>query len=92
MLSQLTVNAQCINLKPQQVTLDDKDLRELSVTWLRSKIGVVGQEPVLFNTTIGENIRYGLESATKTDIENAARQSNAHDFIKTLPQVSHFKT
>lgn len=67
--------------------LDNNDLRDLSVTWLRKNIGVVGQEPVLFNTTIGENIKYGYDAATQEEIEFAAKQSNAHDFIKILPKV-----
>ena len=53
--------------------------------WLRSHIGVVSQEPVLFDTTIAENIRYGKEDATMEDIEEAAKQANAHDFIASLP-------
>lgn len=54
--------------------------------WLRSNIGVVGQEPTLFATTIYENIRYGNKSATQADIERAAKKALAHDFIKRLPQ------
>lgn len=68
-----------------QILLDDRDLRDLNVNWLRSSIGVVGQEPVLFGTTVYENIRYGRESATQLDIENAARAANAHNFIVNLP-------
>lgn len=54
--------------------------------WLRSNIGVVGQEPTLFATTIYENIRYGNRSATNADIERAARKALAHEFITRLPQ------
>ncbi|XP_016941168.4 multidrug resistance protein homolog 49 isoform X1 [Drosophila suzukii] len=68
------------------VKLDGRDLRTLNVGWLRSQIGVVGQEPVLFATTIGENIRYGRPSATQADIEKAARAANCHDFISRLPK------
>ena len=60
-------------------------MRDLNIKWLRSKIGVVSQEPVLFDTTIAENIRYGREDATLEDIKNAARNANAHDFISDLP-------
>ncbi|XP_004537388.1 multidrug resistance protein homolog 49 [Ceratitis capitata] len=67
------------------VRLDGRDLRELNVSWLRSQIGVVGQEPVLFGTTIAENIRYGKPSATQEEIEKAARMANCHDFIVKLP-------
>ena len=67
--------------------LDDHDVKSLNVSWMRKQIGVVGQEPVLFNTTIIENIRYGFEGASQSDIEAAAKEANAHDFITKLPQV-----
>lgn len=72
------------------ILLDDNNLYDLNVNWLRARIGVVGQEPVLFATTIYENIRYGYEYATKEQIEEAARMANAHDFILKLPSVSVF--
>lgn len=62
-----------------------KDIRTLNIKWLRSHVGVVSQEPVLFDTTIAENIRFGKEDATMDDIHNAARKANAHDFIAQLP-------
>lgn len=68
------------------VLLDNRSLNELNVNWLRQKIGVVGQEPVLFGTSILENIRYGHEEATVEEIENAAKVANAHNFIINLPQ------
>jgi ATP-binding cassette, subfamily B (MDR/TAP), member 1 len=55
------------------------------VGWLRSCIGVVGQEPVLFATTIAENIRYGFPESTQEDIEKAAEIANCHTFITKLP-------
>ena len=67
--------------------LDGNDVREVSVRWLRAQIGLVGQEPVLFNTTVRENIRYGREDATDADIEAVAKQANAHQFIMKLPMV-----
>jgi ATP-binding cassette subfamily B (MDR/TAP) protein 1 len=67
------------------VMVDGNDVKELNVAWLRKHIGVVGQEPVLFNTTISENISFGAEGATEKDIEEAAREANAHDFISKLP-------
>ncbi|XP_045448213.1 ATP-dependent translocase ABCB1 [Melitaea cinxia] len=67
------------------VTIDGNDVRNVSVRWLRAQIGLVGQEPVLFSTTIRENIRYGREDATDEDIEKVARQANAHEFIMKLP-------
>lgn len=70
-----------------QVLIDGVDVREYNVRWLRQHVGVVSQEPVLFGTTISENIRYGRDDATQEDIERAAKQANAHDFISLLPQV-----
>lgn len=52
---------------------------------MRNNIGIVGQEPVLFATTVEENIRYGNRSASFEEIERAAIKANAHDFIKKLP-------
>ncbi|KAI5635212.1 ABC transporter transmembrane region domain-containing protein [Phthorimaea operculella] len=68
------------------VIFDGHDVRSLSVRWLRAQVGLVGQEPVLFNTTVRENIRYGREDASNEDIEAAARQANAHHFIHKLPK------
>ncbi|XP_049873104.1 ATP-dependent translocase ABCB1-like [Pectinophora gossypiella] len=68
------------------VLIDGHDVREVSVRWLRAQVGLVGQEPVLFNTTVRENIRYGREDASDADIEAAARQANAHQFITKLPK------
>jgi ABC-type multidrug transport system fused ATPase/permease subunit len=59
---------------------------EYNLGWLRQHVGVVSQEPILFQTTITENIRLGRLEATQEDIENAARIANAHDFIMTLPR------
>lgn len=66
--------------------LDDHNIKDFDLKWLRSNIGVVSQEPALFATTIYENIRYGNQRATRTDIEKAARKALAHDFITRLPQ------
>ncbi|EFA00893.1 ATP-dependent translocase ABCB1 [Tribolium castaneum] len=68
-----------------EVSLDGKNLKDFDLTWLRNNIGVVGQEPVLFATTIAENIRYGNSKATDEEIKNAAIKANAHEFIKKLP-------
>lgn len=64
------------------------DIRQMKLSWLRSKIGVVGQEPVLFGATIAENIKYGRLNVTQKEIEEAAKNANAHDFIMKLPQVT----
>ena len=61
------------------------DVRSLNINWLRGYIGVVSQEPVLFDTTIAENIRYGREEASMADIQTAAMAANAHSFISELP-------
>ena len=53
---------------------------------------MVSQEPVLFATTIAENIRYGRDDATQEEIEQAAKMANAHDFISTMPKVGHYRT
>ncbi|NXO33322.1 ABCBB protein, partial [Locustella ochotensis] len=68
------------------ITLDGHDIRSLNIQWLRSQIGIVEQEPVLFATTIAENIRYGQDEATMEDIIKAAKQANAYNFIMDLPQ------
>ena len=67
------------------ITLDGKDLRDFRVKDLRSLIGNVNQEAILFNDTIYNNIAFGVESATQTEVEQAARIANAHDFIIATP-------
>ena len=68
-----------------KVLLDGMNIKDFNVAHLRSMIGYVGQEPTLFATTIAGNIRYGNPSATQEDIEAAAKQANAHDFIVSFP-------
>ncbi|CAG9838848.1 unnamed protein product [Diabrotica balteata] len=68
-----------------EVILDGNNIKDYDLTWLRSQIGVVGQEPILFGTTILENIRYGKDGVTEEDIIQAAKKANAHNFIKSLP-------
>ena len=69
------------------VEVDGVDICQLNIKWLRNHIGVVSQEPVLFAKSIAENIRYGRDGITQQDIEKAAADANAHDFISELPQV-----
>ena len=69
------------------VEIDGIDIRKLNVHWLRNRIGVVSQEPVLFAKTIAENIRYGRDGITQQEIEKAAADANAYDFINDLPYV-----
>lgn len=67
--------------------MDDTDLKDLNVHWLRTNIGIVSQEPVLFGVSIAENIRYGQPNCTHQDIIDAAMTANAHSFIIKLPKV-----
>lgn len=62
------------------------DIKSLNVNWYRDQIGYVGQEPTLFNETIAKNIAYGAPDATREQIEEAARQANAYDFIMKFPE------
>ena len=62
------------------------DIKSLNVAWYRDQIGFVQQEPVLFNDTIANNIAHGAPGATREQIEDAARQANAYDFISGFPE------
>ena len=67
------------------VKIDNVDIRRYDPSWLRgTAIGLINQEPVLFATTVLENIRYGRPSATDVEVKEAARQANAHDFIEVI--------
>ncbi|XP_062979770.1 ATP-dependent translocase ABCB1-like [Elgaria multicarinata webbii] len=68
-----------------QITIDGHDIRTLNIKWMRENIGIVSQEPVLFATTIAGNIRFGREDITDAEIEQAAKEANAYDFISKLP-------
>ncbi|GLJ21858.1 hypothetical protein SUGI_0408710 [Cryptomeria japonica] len=68
-----------------KVMVDSKDIRKFKVRSLRKHIGLVQQEPALFATTISENIMYGRDGATETEVIEAAKLANAHDFISSLP-------
>ncbi|KAF0561604.1 multidrug resistance protein MDR [Gigaspora margarita] len=74
--------------------LDGRDIKSLNLAWLRRQISLVSQEPVLFKTTIAENVSYGLvgsiyenlpNNEKREMIENACKMANAHDFIMNLP-------
>jgi ATP-binding cassette, subfamily B, bacterial len=69
-----------------QVLLDGNDLRDYRLADLRNQFSVVLQEPVLFSTTIAENIAYGRLGATTEEILKAAKAANAHEFIESLPE------
>ncbi|XP_048566622.1 ABC transporter B family member 20-like [Triticum urartu] len=68
-----------------QVLLDGRDLKLFNVRWLRSHMGLVPQDPVIFSTTIRENIIYARHNATESEMKEAARIANAHHFISSLP-------
>ncbi|CAI2165782.1 1922_t:CDS:1 [Funneliformis geosporum] len=68
------------------ITLDGEDIKGIQLKWLRENIGIVSQEPVLFDMTISENISYGKDDASREEIEMAAKQVNMHDFISSLPR------
>lgn len=67
------------------VRIDGQDLKSLSYTSLRNSTGYVSQDVFLFHGTVRENIAYGRPDASTDDIERAARQAEAHEFIQTLP-------
>ncbi|CAF1177634.1 unnamed protein product, partial [Rotaria sordida] len=67
------------------ILIDGKQINEYNLKWLRQHIGVVSQEPVLFHTTIRQNILLGSDSATDEEMYQAAKMANAHTFIMTLP-------
>ena len=69
-----------------RVTIDGQDIAQVTQASLRAAIGIVPQDSVLFNDTIGYNIGYGREGASQDEIEEAARGAAIHDFILSLPQ------
>ncbi|HEY0111856.1 MAG TPA: ABC transporter ATP-binding protein/permease [Allosphingosinicella sp.] len=72
---------------PQEgrITIDGQDIKEVAQASLRSAIGIVPQDTVLFNDTIGYNIGYGRAGASQPEIEGAARAAAIHDFVASLP-------
>lgn len=69
-----------------KITIDGVDIRDVSLSSLRSQIGLVTQELILFNDTVSRNIAYGLEAMSREKIEEAAQAAKAHEFIMELPQ------
>ncbi|KAJ8942717.1 hypothetical protein NQ318_017016 [Aromia moschata] len=67
------------------IFIDNNNIKDINLLWLKQTIAVVSQEPALFATTIAQNIRYGKLTATQKEIEEAARKANAHKFILSLP-------
>ncbi|XP_072995529.1 ABC transporter B family member 4-like isoform X1 [Typha latifolia] len=74
-----------------EVLLDGINIKTLQLGWLRQQIGLVNQEPLLFATTIKENIMYGKENATYEEIRKATELANAANFIDKLPNVLNEK-
>jgi ABC-type multidrug transport system fused ATPase/permease subunit len=73
------------------ITLSERDIKSLDLFWLRSQIGIVSQEPILFDLSIRENIAYGDNSRDEiplSQIQEAAKKANIHDFIISLPDVN----
>ncbi|KAJ8250462.1 hypothetical protein COCON_G00223840 [Conger conger] len=74
------------------ITIDGHDVRELNPYWLRSHIGTVSQEPVLFSCSVAENIAYGAmdpSQVTVQDVHRAAHMANAYNFVQDFPQGFH---
>ncbi|MUG96378.1 ATP-binding cassette domain-containing protein [Scytonema sp. UIC 10036] len=69
-----------------RILIDGQDIREYTLDSLRQQVSTVMQESVLFAVSVRENIAYGKSEATNQEVEKAARQANAHDFIMNLPQ------
>ena len=72
------------------IKIDGRDIRDVTLESLRRQIGIVMQEPYLFNDTIEENLRYGKRNATEEEIIKACKAAYIHDFIMTLPD--NYKT
>ncbi|KAL6526717.1 ABC transporter B member 20 [Orobanche gracilis] len=68
-----------------QILLDGRDLKTYNLRWLRNHLGLVQQEPIIFATTIRENIIYARHNASEAEMKEAARIANAHHFISSLP-------
>jgi subfamily B ATP-binding cassette protein MsbA len=68
------------------IAIDGRDVREVTLASLRAQVGIVTQETVLFDDTIGNNIAYGSAQATPAEIEAVARAAHAHEFIAALPE------
>jgi ATP-binding cassette subfamily B protein len=74
------------DIQSGQVSIDGQDIAGVTQETLRAAIGIVPQDMVLFNDTVGYNIGYGREGASQTEIEAAAKAASIHDFIMDLPQ------
>jgi ATP-binding cassette, subfamily B, bacterial MsbA len=82
-----------VNLLPRfydvtggSILVDGVDIRDVKLASLRSQIGIVTQDTILFDDTIAHNIAYGMPAATREQVEAAARAANAHEFVSQLPE------
>ncbi|KAL9647757.1 hypothetical protein ABK040_015245 [Willaertia magna] len=88
----LSLLSRFYDVEDGSICIDNVDIRELDVGWLRRNVGVVSQDPVLFDLTIEENIRYGLHpnfeqsEVTKEQIIEAAKKAHCHEFIMSFPE------
>jgi ABC-type multidrug transport system fused ATPase/permease subunit len=69
-----------------RLTIDDHDVRSVTLSSLRAEVGVVAQDPFLFSASVRENIAFGAPGAEDADVERAARLAQAHEFIAKLPE------
>ncbi|MCR6670312.1 ABC transporter ATP-binding protein [Devosia ginsengisoli] len=74
------------DVKSGAIRIDGQDIAQVKQSSLRGQIAIVQQEPILFHRTLAENIAYARPDATRAEIELAAKQANAHDFILDLPK------
>jgi len=74
------------DVKSGAIRIDGQDIAQVKQSSLRSQIAIVQQEPILFHRTLAENIAYARPDATRAEVELAAMQANAHDFILNLPK------
>ncbi|CAI8392472.1 MAG: Lipid A export ATP-binding/permease protein MsbA [Rhodobiaceae bacterium UBA7378] len=82
----LNLTLRFFDIDSGRITIDGQDIRDVSLDSLRAATALVTQDPFLFDDTIAKNIAFGKAYATQADIENAARQAAAHEFIRDLPQ------
>ncbi|CAH0550882.1 unnamed protein product [Brassicogethes aeneus] len=75
------------DIQAGSITIDGEDIKTLDPSWLRNRaLGLISQEPILFGTSIIENIRYGRPNATDEEVMQAAELANAHEFISNFPK------
>ena len=77
--------ARFYDVKEGAITIDGVDIRSIRQESLRRSVRIISQDPFLFSRTIAENIHYGAPEASDEQVEAAARQANAHEFIRRLP-------